>query len=199
MTAKLIDGSLDVAIALTEGLLAGIAKGHDAYKMIGTYVVSPLCKLLLVDWLHPSPLSFFAGIILCLFLDGLTRSYFFLLPSHPKQAGRSLWVRLHSMRTENRFGMERLVSPGSGAVVISFLMSWPRRKDGFKKVVLLDRMLAATTTTTKPPPLNSRCSTHLKTCGTLSTMGHPMLSFGKSSPPRYVLLLPTQRKKRVVV
>ncbi|KAF9343399.1 hypothetical protein BGX26_005795 [Mortierella sp. AD094] len=43
MTAKLIDGSLDVAIALTEGLLAGIAKGHDAYKIIGTYVKSPLC------------------------------------------------------------------------------------------------------------------------------------------------------------
>jgi hypothetical protein len=46
MTAKLIDGSLDVAIALTEGLLAGIAKGHDAYKIIGTYVESPLCMLL---------------------------------------------------------------------------------------------------------------------------------------------------------
>ena len=44
MTAKLIDGSIDVAIALTEGLLAGIAKGHDAYKIIGTYVESPLCK-----------------------------------------------------------------------------------------------------------------------------------------------------------
>ncbi|KAI9239733.1 MAG: hypothetical protein BYD32DRAFT_410446 [Podila humilis] len=43
MTAKLIDGSLDIAIALTEGLLAGIAKGHDAYKIIGTYVESPLC------------------------------------------------------------------------------------------------------------------------------------------------------------
>ncbi|KAG0213001.1 hypothetical protein BGX28_005242 [Mortierella sp. GBA30] len=43
MTAKLIDGSLDVAIALTEGLLAGIAKGHSAYKIIGTYVESPLC------------------------------------------------------------------------------------------------------------------------------------------------------------
>ncbi|KAG0027189.1 hypothetical protein BGZ81_005813 [Podila clonocystis] len=43
MTAKLIDGSLDVAIALTEGLLAGIAKGHNAYKIIGTYVESPLC------------------------------------------------------------------------------------------------------------------------------------------------------------
>ncbi|GJJ73434.1 hypothetical protein EMPS_05792 [Entomortierella parvispora] len=43
MTAKLIDGSLDVAIALTEGLLAGIAKGHDGYKIVGTYVESPLC------------------------------------------------------------------------------------------------------------------------------------------------------------
>lgn len=44
MTAKLLDGSLDVAIALTEGLLAGIAKGHDAYKIVGTYVESPLCR-----------------------------------------------------------------------------------------------------------------------------------------------------------
>ncbi|KAF9976952.1 hypothetical protein BGZ73_007462 [Actinomortierella ambigua] len=43
MTTKLIDGSLDIAIALTEGLLAGIAKGHDAYKIVGTYVESPLC------------------------------------------------------------------------------------------------------------------------------------------------------------
>ncbi|KAF9904564.1 hypothetical protein BX616_001252 [Lobosporangium transversale] len=43
MTSKLIEGSLDVAIALTEGLVAGIAKGHDAYKIIGTYVKSPLC------------------------------------------------------------------------------------------------------------------------------------------------------------
>lgn len=48
MTAKLIDGSLDVAIALTEGLLAGIAKGHDAYKIVGTYVESPLCKLFII-------------------------------------------------------------------------------------------------------------------------------------------------------
>lgn len=51
MTAKLIDGSLDVAIALTEGLLAGIAKGHTAYKIIGTYVESPLCKPHSLCWL----------------------------------------------------------------------------------------------------------------------------------------------------
>ncbi|KAF9436785.1 hypothetical protein BGZ76_002969 [Entomortierella beljakovae] len=50
MTAKLIDGSLDVAIALTEGLLAGIAKGHDAYKIIGTYVKSPLCWAISVGY-----------------------------------------------------------------------------------------------------------------------------------------------------
>ncbi|KAI8092891.1 uncharacterized protein BX664DRAFT_96626 [Halteromyces radiatus] len=43
MTAKLEDKSLDVAIALTEGLVAGISKGQDWYKIIGTYVDAPLC------------------------------------------------------------------------------------------------------------------------------------------------------------
>jgi len=54
MTAKLIDGSLDVAIALTEGLLAGIAKGHDAYKIVGTYVESPLCKTMIHRLNYPT-------------------------------------------------------------------------------------------------------------------------------------------------
>ncbi|ORX59721.1 hypothetical protein DM01DRAFT_1381256 [Hesseltinella vesiculosa] len=43
MTSKLQDKSLDVAIALTEGLVAGISKGQDWYKIIGTYVDAPLC------------------------------------------------------------------------------------------------------------------------------------------------------------
>ncbi|KAI8066784.1 hypothetical protein BC940DRAFT_301541 [Gongronella butleri] len=43
MTSKLQDKSLDVAIALTEGLVAGISKGHDFYKIVGTYVDAPLC------------------------------------------------------------------------------------------------------------------------------------------------------------
>ncbi|CAO3621807.1 unnamed protein product [Cunninghamella blakesleeana] len=43
MTSKLQDKSLDIAIALTEGLVAGIAKGQDWYKIIGTYVDAPLC------------------------------------------------------------------------------------------------------------------------------------------------------------
>jgi hypothetical protein len=44
MTAKLEDKSLDLAIALTEGLVAGISKGQDWYKIVGTYVDAPLCK-----------------------------------------------------------------------------------------------------------------------------------------------------------
>ncbi|KAI8374717.1 uncharacterized protein BYT42DRAFT_499263 [Radiomyces spectabilis] len=43
MTQKLQDKQLDLAIALTEGLVAGINKGQDWYKIVGTYVDSPLC------------------------------------------------------------------------------------------------------------------------------------------------------------
>ncbi|CAO3667534.1 unnamed protein product [Rhizopus stolonifer] len=43
MTSKLQDKSIDLAIALTEGLVAGISKGQDWYKIIGTYVDAPLC------------------------------------------------------------------------------------------------------------------------------------------------------------
>ncbi|CEP19261.1 hypothetical protein [Parasitella parasitica] len=43
MTSKLQEGSLDLAIALTEGLVAGISKGQDWYKIVGTYVDKPLC------------------------------------------------------------------------------------------------------------------------------------------------------------
>jgi ABC-type nitrate/sulfonate/bicarbonate transport system substrate-binding protein len=43
MTAKLKDGSINMAAALTEGLVAGIANGHDFYKIVGTYVSAPLC------------------------------------------------------------------------------------------------------------------------------------------------------------
>lgn len=42
MIAGLKDRSLDVAIALTESLIAGIILGKGDYKLIGTYVVSPL-------------------------------------------------------------------------------------------------------------------------------------------------------------
>jgi hypothetical protein len=45
MTAKLQDKSINLAIALTEGLVAGISKGQDWYKIVGTYVDAPLCKL----------------------------------------------------------------------------------------------------------------------------------------------------------
>lgn len=37
------DGEIDVAIGLTEGFIADIAKGNEAYKVVGTYVDSPLC------------------------------------------------------------------------------------------------------------------------------------------------------------
>uniref|UniRef100_A0A1C7N5C2 Ca3427-like PBP 2 domain-containing protein n=1 Tax=Choanephora cucurbitarum TaxID=101091 RepID=A0A1C7N5C2_9FUNG len=43
MTSKLQDKSLDLAIALTEGLVAGISKGQDWYKIVGTFVDAPLC------------------------------------------------------------------------------------------------------------------------------------------------------------
>jgi len=45
MTSKLQDKSLDLAIALTEGLVAGISKGQDWYKIVGTYVDAPLCNI----------------------------------------------------------------------------------------------------------------------------------------------------------
>ncbi|KAL1922938.1 uncharacterized protein VTP21DRAFT_9314 [Calcarisporiella thermophila] len=43
MIQKLKDKTIDVAIALTEGLIAGYANGQDFYRIIGTYVESPLC------------------------------------------------------------------------------------------------------------------------------------------------------------
>ncbi|KAI9313616.1 hypothetical protein BX666DRAFT_2020623 [Dichotomocladium elegans] len=43
MTQKLQEKSLDIAIALTEGLVAGISKGQNWYKIVGTYVDAPLC------------------------------------------------------------------------------------------------------------------------------------------------------------
>lgn len=48
MTSKLQDKSIDLAIALTEGLVAGISKGQDWYKIVGTYVDAPLCRYFLV-------------------------------------------------------------------------------------------------------------------------------------------------------
>lgn len=45
MTSKLKDGTINVAVALTEGLTAGIANGQDWYKIVGTYVSAPLCMI----------------------------------------------------------------------------------------------------------------------------------------------------------
>lgn len=45
-TGQMINGlkerELDVAIALTESLIAGIILGKGDYKLVGTYVTSPL-------------------------------------------------------------------------------------------------------------------------------------------------------------
>lgn len=48
LTASLKDNSIDVAIGLTEGFVADLGKTaakreSSAYKLVGTYVDSPLC------------------------------------------------------------------------------------------------------------------------------------------------------------
>lgn len=42
MRRMLLNGSLDIAIGLTEGLAAGIASGDDMYRIAGTFVPTPL-------------------------------------------------------------------------------------------------------------------------------------------------------------
>lgn len=42
MTTKLNNGELDVAVALTEGLIAAIAKGEAKFKIVAEYTTSPL-------------------------------------------------------------------------------------------------------------------------------------------------------------
>ncbi|KAI9088352.1 hypothetical protein DFS34DRAFT_577908 [Phlyctochytrium arcticum] len=42
MTNKLNDGEIDVAIALTEGLISNIVNNRPSWRIIGTYVQSPL-------------------------------------------------------------------------------------------------------------------------------------------------------------
>lgn len=37
------DGTVDIAVGLTEAFVADIAKGNNAYSVVGTYVKSPLC------------------------------------------------------------------------------------------------------------------------------------------------------------
>ncbi|KAK9480035.1 hypothetical protein V1514DRAFT_326247 [Lipomyces japonicus] len=43
MIESLKNKEIDVAVGLTEGFVAGLGKGADFYKIIGTYVQSPLC------------------------------------------------------------------------------------------------------------------------------------------------------------
>ncbi|KAG8736517.1 hypothetical protein FRC10_009228 [Ceratobasidium sp. 414] len=42
MTAALQNNEIDVAVALTDALIAGIAKGSKAYKLVGSYVQTSL-------------------------------------------------------------------------------------------------------------------------------------------------------------
>lgn len=42
LIARLTNDEIDVAIALTDALIAGIVKGSQAYKLVGSYVNSPL-------------------------------------------------------------------------------------------------------------------------------------------------------------
>ncbi|KAH7908338.1 periplasmic binding protein-like II [Hygrophoropsis aurantiaca] len=42
LISKLTNDEIDIAIALTDPLIAGIAKGSTAYKLVGSYVTSPL-------------------------------------------------------------------------------------------------------------------------------------------------------------
>jgi len=42
LIARLTNDEIDIAIALTDALISGIAKGSKAYKLVGSYVTSPL-------------------------------------------------------------------------------------------------------------------------------------------------------------
>ncbi|KAF9243415.1 periplasmic binding protein-like II [Melanogaster broomeanus] len=42
LISRLTNDEIDIAIALTDPLIAGIAKGSQAYKLVGSYVTSPL-------------------------------------------------------------------------------------------------------------------------------------------------------------
>ena len=43
MAAALAAGELDLAVGLTEGWVAALANGADAFKLVGKYVQTPLC------------------------------------------------------------------------------------------------------------------------------------------------------------
>ncbi|WVR04750.1 hypothetical protein IAU60_001761 [Kwoniella sp. DSM 27419] len=42
MQVKLKNGEIDLCIALTDALIAGLANGQDSYKLVGRYIASPL-------------------------------------------------------------------------------------------------------------------------------------------------------------
>lgn len=53
LISRLTNDEIDVAIALTDALIAGIAKGSQAYKLVGSYVNSPLKWAVITG--HDSP------------------------------------------------------------------------------------------------------------------------------------------------
>jgi len=42
LIARLTSGEIDIAIALTDALISGIANGSTAYRLVGSYVSTPL-------------------------------------------------------------------------------------------------------------------------------------------------------------
>lgn len=51
------DGSINVAVGLTEAFIRGIAAGNDDYQLVGTYVESPLCWAISTGAKRESPAS----------------------------------------------------------------------------------------------------------------------------------------------
>ena len=52
MVTAIRSGEIDVAVGLTEGWIAGLGKegveGDGGYRLVGTYVETPLCKTLIL-------------------------------------------------------------------------------------------------------------------------------------------------------
>ena len=48
MIQSLGDGTIDVSVALTEALIAGIAKGNQSYRLVGSFVSTPLLWAIIV-------------------------------------------------------------------------------------------------------------------------------------------------------
>ncbi|KAJ1555197.1 hypothetical protein HK096_007264, partial [Nowakowskiella sp. JEL0078] len=108
MLSLLKSGDIDIAVALTEGLLAASLNGNKSFKLIGTYVDSPL------TWgvsTHPSKKS----------LDESFNAF-----SASEEDLRTRWPVLKNAR----IGVSRF---GSGSHLIPFVMAdslgWLENKD----------------------------------------------------------------------